>query len=224
LGCKHSEKTKKLFSEQRRGAKNPNFGKSLSEKQKKSLSECGKKRTGKKNFFFGKKHTEETKQKISQANSIYVTTEIEEEIINLYKTCGALAISKKLGLGIKKINNILKKHNIVKRKSGPIKGNKHVRRPATEKTKNKLSIAFSGKNHPMWGIKGRDHPLYKTINKEIVKEAISMYLQGERYKDIQIKLQLSRNKLINILKENDIKLKRKGNYVRRTKKSGMGND
>ena len=45
LGCFHSEKTKALFSKQRKGKNNSNYGKSISQKNKNILREVGKKKS-----------------------------------------------------------------------------------------------------------------------------------------------------------------------------------
>jgi len=76
-GKKHTEETKKLWSEQRTGQNNPFFGKTHSEefKEKQRLLKLGTKhteetkklwseqRTGENNSFFGKTHSEEFKEK-----------------------------------------------------------------------------------------------------------------------------------------------------------------
>jgi group I intron endonuclease len=80
-GWKHSEKTKRKYSEDRRGEKHPMYGKHHSEESKKKLSESlkgkyigeksyffGKKFLGIDNLFFGKTHTKEVRLKISEAN------------------------------------------------------------------------------------------------------------------------------------------------------------
>lgn len=68
------------------GGDNPNFGKPLSDKHKKLLSENGKLRIGELNAFFNKKHTSEAKKKMSEAaklkigelNSFYGISHSEE--------------------------------------------------------------------------------------------------------------------------------------------------
>ena len=78
LGKKHSEKTKKILSEQRKGENNPFYGHNHSdeaiEKIKKSRlgttysqkikNLMSLRKIGKLNSFFGKKHTEKTKEKL----------------------------------------------------------------------------------------------------------------------------------------------------------------
>lgn len=123
LGCFHSEKTKRLFSKQRKGKNNPNYGKKISKEQRKILSECGKKRTGKNNTFYGRHHSKETKIKISNANSIHLSVDKENEILKLYKEYGTLEISKRIKIGKKKVCNVLKKHNTRMRKAGAMIGN-----------------------------------------------------------------------------------------------------
>ena len=61
-----SEKTRQKMSESRKGEKNPNYKKQMSDTQKKILSEYAKSRTGSKNPFYGRNHSEETKRKISE--------------------------------------------------------------------------------------------------------------------------------------------------------------
>jgi hypothetical protein len=58
---KHSEKTKKLLSELRRGKKNPMYGKHPSLKTRLLMSQS---HSGKKNHFFGKHHTPESRRKM----------------------------------------------------------------------------------------------------------------------------------------------------------------
>lgn len=53
-GKRHSEETKRKMSEERKGEKNPMYGK-------------GDERVGEKNSFYGKKHTEESRLKISES-------------------------------------------------------------------------------------------------------------------------------------------------------------
>jgi len=76
-----TDDTRKKMSEARKGEKNPNFGKRMSDEMKHKIRERNKlwkpsdeqKRrisrsmTGSKNHFFGKHHTEETKRKMSIA-------------------------------------------------------------------------------------------------------------------------------------------------------------
>lgn len=216
LGCKHSEKTKSLFSEQRKGRKNPNFGKPMPEEKRKLFSMLGKKRIGNKNTFYNKHHTEETKQRIGLANSIVLSKEIEEKIINLYKSFGVLKIAKKLELSKKKIRNVLKKNNVKMRKSGMILGYKLPKRKLTKEHKRKLSLAFSGEKHPMFGIRGCNHPLYRNFSKKDKKIIIDLYLKGEKVIDIIKIFKCSCSKLKEILLLTNIKMKGRGNYVRRT--------
>ena len=65
-----SEKTRKLYSETRKGENNSHYGKPHSEEVKKRMSEMrvGTK-IGEDNSFYGKKHTEEVKQKMSTNHS-----------------------------------------------------------------------------------------------------------------------------------------------------------
>lgn len=80
-GRKHTEETKKKYSEQRRGDKHWNFGKHLNDETKQKISETQKKngkhkgennpmygrnRSSSNNPMFGKKHSDETKQKIRE--------------------------------------------------------------------------------------------------------------------------------------------------------------
>jgi len=74
-----------------------------------------KKRVGEKNPFFGKTHSEKTKMEIGNANSIHLTSELEDEIVNLYKIYGIFKIAKVLNIGKKKVNNVLKKRHVVMR-------------------------------------------------------------------------------------------------------------
>lgn len=63
---KHSEKTRAMLSDGRRKKENhPNYGKPMSNEQKKKLSED---RIGEKHWSFGKKHSPETIQKMKENN------------------------------------------------------------------------------------------------------------------------------------------------------------
>lgn len=98
-GVKHSEETKRIWSEQRKGEKNGMFGKKHSEETKKMISDMflgknGHKHTeeykkkmremnlGDKNAMFGKKHSEEAKNKISISRS---GKRIEKKCISVFK-------------------------------------------------------------------------------------------------------------------------------------------
>ena len=123
LGLKHTKETKKLFSKQRKGKNNPNYGgKSITEHQRRVLSECGKKRVGKKNTFYNHKHTNKTKNKISISNTIPISKKEINMIIKLYKQFGVAVISEKTGFGKHKIYNTLRKNNVIIRKAGTIIG------------------------------------------------------------------------------------------------------
>ncbi|HBI37095.1 MAG TPA: hypothetical protein DDY71_05570 [Spirochaetia bacterium] len=62
---KHSEETIKKFKEERRGEKNHNYGKAMSQEQKNKLSED---RIGEKHWSYGKKHKPETIEKMKKNN------------------------------------------------------------------------------------------------------------------------------------------------------------
>lgn len=73
-GRKHSQETiQKMKNNHARpmlgkfGELNPNFGKRISEAQRKKLSEIASKRTGNNNPFFGKTHNKETRDKIAKS-------------------------------------------------------------------------------------------------------------------------------------------------------------
>ncbi|MFA5745627.1 MAG: NUMOD3 domain-containing DNA-binding protein [Candidatus Paceibacterota bacterium] len=115
LGVFPSETTRLKMGESHKGDKNHMYGKHLPDSQKQIISNCGKKRVGEKNSFFGKTHSEKTKMEISNANSIHLTSELEDEIVNLYKIYGIFKIAKVLNIGKKKVNNVLKKRHVVMR-------------------------------------------------------------------------------------------------------------
>ena len=68
-GGSHSEETKKRISASTSGEKNHNYGKPMSEEQKKKISENHADVSGEKNHMFGKSHTDENKKKISASMS-----------------------------------------------------------------------------------------------------------------------------------------------------------
>ena len=72
---KHSEETKRKISESmkgtRKGERNPMFGRVVSNKTRRKISEANK---GEKNGFFNKRHSSRTKKKISE--NINLTTSI----------------------------------------------------------------------------------------------------------------------------------------------------
>lgn len=81
LGHNHSEKTRKLFSEERKGERHYLFGKHLSDATRQKISngnrgkkmslesrkKMGESRSGERNGMFGKHHSEETRRKIGEA-------------------------------------------------------------------------------------------------------------------------------------------------------------
>jgi len=216
-GAYHTEKTKINMSLSRKGDKNSFFGKHFSIKSKKLLSESKKGKTlNKDNHFFGKKHSLDTKLLIANANTLHISDNIEIEILNLYKTIGINKISKKLFLGRKKIDNVLKKYKVTKRKSGPILGNPSGRKgiQLSKKHKEKISDKIKKENHPMWGVLGKKHPLYKELDKDIKNCVIQSYTIGAKITDILKKYKVSNNKLTHLLKEENIQRRGRGNYVR----------
>lgn len=66
-GIKHSEETKQLWSEQRKGEGNPNYGKHWDDEHKRKISESVSKTiAGEGNPMYGRKHSEEAKKKMSK--------------------------------------------------------------------------------------------------------------------------------------------------------------
>ena len=66
--------------------------------------------------------------------------------------------------------------------------------PVTEETRKKLSIASSGKNNAMYGVRGKDHPSYgTTISKD---QKIQMKKGREKYwvKNRKEKLEIIKNR------------------------------
>lgn len=68
-GCFQTKESRKKISLSRIGKLSPNKGKTLTEHQRKMLSEYAKTRIGEKNPFYGKAHSLDTKTRIRQANS-----------------------------------------------------------------------------------------------------------------------------------------------------------
>jgi group I intron endonuclease len=69
-GKKHSKKTKRKMSEQRKGSKNPFYGKTHTQEVKEKLSKNpNRKHFGEENPFYGKKHSKKTKNAISKMAS-----------------------------------------------------------------------------------------------------------------------------------------------------------
>ena len=68
IGFRHSDETKKKFSEINSGENHNMYGKTHSEESKKKMSKSRKgKYRGKQNPFYGRKHSEESKEKISRS-------------------------------------------------------------------------------------------------------------------------------------------------------------
>lgn len=86
-GRKHSNETRKHFSEIRKGTwkgeNNPQYGKHLTLGQKEHLRRLN---LGKNNAFYGKKHSEETKNKISKANSGRMVSKEQKEHLSALMT------------------------------------------------------------------------------------------------------------------------------------------
>jgi len=70
IGRKHSDKTKQILSDAKKGEKNPNFGKTInhSDETKQILSEANK---GKNHPNYGKTLSDETRTKISPEGCSY---------------------------------------------------------------------------------------------------------------------------------------------------------
>lgn len=79
-GRKHSEETKKHFSETRKGELHPWWGRHHSEETRRKLSEIHKGlQAGENNPFYGKHHTDEAKRKVSEANKGKHRTEEQKQ-------------------------------------------------------------------------------------------------------------------------------------------------
>ena len=112
-----------------------------------------------KSFKKGYKHTEEAKanMRLGQLNSDYIQT---EEIKK--RKSETMKRRWKEPAVIEKMKN---------RKRSPI----------TEETRKKMSIANSGKNNSMYGIRGKDHPCYGRIMSEEQKQ--KMAIGRNKYQD-----------------------------------------
>lgn len=69
FGKKHTEESRKMMSENKKGQPSWCKGKNLSAETCAKISAFAKTRTGSKNPFYGKTHSEETRQKIREANA-----------------------------------------------------------------------------------------------------------------------------------------------------------
>ena len=108
-----------------------------------------KERVGKKHPMFGKKHSKEVREnmRLGQLNSDYVPSEETK----------------------KKVSETMKRRWKEPEIIEKMKNRKWP--PVTEETRKKLSIANSGKNNAMYGVRGKDHPNYgTTISKEQKKK------------------------------------------------------
>lgn len=121
-GYQHTEETKQKYSEMRRGDRNPNYGKAMSEEQKQKISEAHK----------GSHHTEETRRKMSESHKGQYSGEKHP----MYGKYGEL--SPMYG----------KKHTEEARRkmSESAKG-----RIVSEETKQKISKANKGENNYWYG-------------------------------------------------------------------------
>lgn len=79
FGKKHTAKTKRQMSENRKGKPSWSLGKTFSEEHRAKIAEHAKTRTGEKNPFFGKKHSAETREKIRQANLTRDTSFLDKQ-------------------------------------------------------------------------------------------------------------------------------------------------
>lgn len=86
-----SDKQRKRLSDMaktRMGIKNPFYGRKHSDKTRNILSESAKTKTGSKNSFYNKKHSEETKQKISEKNKINMSNPELKNKIKVTRSIG----------------------------------------------------------------------------------------------------------------------------------------
>ena len=134
----------------------------------KSFVKFMKERVGEKHPMFGKKHSKEAREnmRLGQLNSDYIPSEETKK-----KASETMKRRWKEPEIIEKMKN---------RKRGIV----------TEETRKKLSIANSGKNNAMYGIKREDHPCYGTT---ISKEQINLMQKGqEKYREKRRKEALAR--------------------------------
>lgn len=111
FGKTHTEEARKRISEKLMGKSPPNKGKSMSDVQKKLLSEVAAKRTGEKNGFFGRRHSDETKQKIREKNQGNVPLNARPIVIDGVTFTSAQEASRKLGINYTTIRHRVKSPN-----------------------------------------------------------------------------------------------------------------
>ncbi len=142
---------------------------------------------GKDNPNYGKKHSEEFKKRRSQVSrDVWLRPGVREKIKKSMK--GRIPWNK--GKTNIYSPDVLKKMSLAKKnKPSPHIGKKmsesakrkmkiawieRRKRGVSEETRKKLSKAFSGKNHPLYGLKGKKNPNYGRKNSTSTKKRMSI--------------------------------------------------
>jgi len=169
-GRKHSEESLKKMSMAQLGEKHWNYGK-----------------TGTQHHFFGKHHSKKTRKKLKKTSSEnWKNQEFRKRVTGNMK--GRIPWNKNK-TNIYSAGVLRKMSKAKKGKPSPHKGKKRPeefrqklrkawierrKMGVSEETRRKLSKAFSGKNHPMYGLKGKTNPNFGRKNTPQAKYKMSI--------------------------------------------------
>jgi len=180
------------------------FGEERAKEIRKNVSEAHK---GEKNYFYGKHLSEETKKKISLKNkgrklkhprSLEYRRKISESNRNRIIS---EETRKKLSETLKRkyasgeiISSMLGKHHSEETKKKLSYSLKHSKKRQTvmesKEYREKMSKSLSGKNNPMYGKYGGEHPAFGNKHTEKTKEIISRINKG-KHLSLETKKKLS---------------------------------